>query len=299
MATQKMSIQSAYQHEVSHPENKLLEFYSQLFELQPDTKNNDYSHHNLTRQQCHVADLRNNYTAGYMNSNTGTCIPDCNTGNRSCSEHVCKAFVTEADAVVLQLQLIDCKISYGTETYSRKFNSGGNVSNSNTVESSDINYYCFNKLTINHTKPEISVSEGAAVYNAEFGAVIMDCNNVPEAPSMDFNTSPQAATADYDSVPEDIMDYDIVFEALTVDCNTVPEDATVDYNIVPDTATVDYNTVPDAAPLDYNIVPETATVDYNTVPETADVDYNTVPEIATVDYNTEPEAAPVDYSILS
>lgn len=123
MATQNMSIQSAYQQEVSDPENKLLEFYSQLFESQPDTKNNDYSYHSLTRQQCHVGDHRNNYNGVYVDSNTGTCVSDCNTGNRSCTEHVCKAFVTEADAVVLQPQLIDSKISYETETYSRKFNS--------------------------------------------------------------------------------------------------------------------------------------------------------------------------------
>lgn len=29
--------------------------------------------------------------------------------------------------------------------------------NSNTIESSD-NYYCCNKLTVNHTNPEVSVS---------------------------------------------------------------------------------------------------------------------------------------------
>lgn len=80
MATQNMSIQSACQHEVPHPENKSLEIYSQLFESQPDTKSNDCSHHSLTRQQCHVADLRNNYNAAFV---------DSNTGNRSCSEHVC------------------------------------------------------------------------------------------------------------------------------------------------------------------------------------------------------------------
>jgi hypothetical protein len=314
-----MSIQSAYQYDVSHPENKLHEFYSQLFESQPDTKNNDYSHHNITRQQSHVADFRNNYNGAYVDSNTGTYIPDCNTGDRSCNEHVCKAFVTEADAVVFQPQLIDSKISYETEKYSRKFNNGGNASNSNTVESSDNNYFSFNKLAVKHTEPESSVSEAAGVYNSEFGPV-MDCNNVPQAPSMDFNTSNQAATVgcnavpeaaivDHDSVPEDIMDYDIVLETLIMDCNTFPEDATVDYNTVPETAVVEYYTVPEATPLDYNTVLETAAVGYNTVPEAGPLDYNTVsetaavgynavPETAAVDHNTLPDATPLDYNIV-
>jgi hypothetical protein len=301
MAPQNMSIQSAYQYEVSYPENKLPELYSQLFESQPDTKNKDYSHHNITRQKSHIADFRNNYNGAYMDSNTCTYIPDC---NRSCSEHVCKAFVTEADAVVLQPQLTDCKIPYETEKYSRKFNNGGNASNSNTVESSDNNYFCFNKLAVNHTEPEIS--QVAGVYNAEFGPGLMDCHNVPQAPPMDFNASsqagtvscnavPEAATVDHDSVPEDIVDYDILLETLNMDCNTFPEDATVDYNIVPETAAMGYNTVPDAVPLDYNIVPETAAMDYTAIPETAAVGHNTVPDATPLDCNIVPEIAAVDY----